>query len=118
MTAGESRGEASLVEALREFEALGASWDAGRVRAELRTHGVCVPSPWRAGRRGYGDELTPRESEIARLVASGSTNREIAGLLYISPRTVENHVASILRKLELTSRNEIAQHIGEEAINE
>lgn len=45
--------------------------------------------------------LTPRELEILRHVASGNTTKEIALQLYISPRTVENHRANIMRKLEL-----------------
>lgn len=111
----DARGQGSLIGALEEFEALGAAWDAGRVRAELRGHGVALPYPWRGGRRGYGGELSPREAEVARLVAMGSTNREIAGTLYISPRTVENHVASVLKKLELPSRKGIAQRFRQDA---
>lgn len=55
------------------------------------------------------DALTPREREIARYVAGGLTNPEIAGELHLSPRTVEHHVASILRKLELPSRRELVR---------
>ncbi|MCW2956887.1 MAG: ATPase-like protein [Thermoleophilia bacterium] len=50
------------------------------------------------------EALTRREREIARYVAAGLTNPEIAGELHLSTRTVEHHVASILRKLELPSR--------------
>jgi len=53
------------------------------------------------------EALTKREREIARYVAGGLTNPEIAGELHLSPRTVEHHVASILRKLELPSRRAI-----------
>jgi len=51
--------------------------------------------------------LTPRESEIAELVAEGLTNVEIARRLVLSRRTVESHVDHIRRKLMLGSRNEI-----------
>jgi DNA-binding CsgD family transcriptional regulator len=51
--------------------------------------------------------LTPREHEIAGLVAEGLTNPAIARKLVISPRTVESHIDHIKQKLELTSRNEI-----------
>lgn len=53
--------------------------------------------------------LTRREREIAQLVAAGHTNPEIAGQLYLSPRTVEHHVASILRKLEIGSRRDLVR---------
>jgi len=52
--------------------------------------------------------LTEREAEILRLVAAGSTDREIADGLVVSVRTVESHVASILRKLGARNRTEAA----------
>ncbi|MDQ3786225.1 MAG: helix-turn-helix transcriptional regulator, partial [Actinomycetota bacterium] len=63
------------------------------------------------GRRGYGDQLSPREQDVARLVAQGMTNREIADVLYLSPRTVEQHVAKVLRKLGHKSRQDLTQSI-------
>ncbi len=53
--------------------------------------------------------LTSREQEIAELIAKGSSNREIAGRLVISPRTVEKHIGNILSKLGLTSRSQIVR---------
>ena len=52
--------------------------------------------------------LTPREREIAALVARGLANREIAETLTVAQRTVETHVHNILGKLELTSRGQLA----------
>ncbi|MGB3330339.1 MAG: LuxR C-terminal-related transcriptional regulator, partial [Thermomicrobiales bacterium] len=52
--------------------------------------------------------LTPRESEILRLIAGRMSDREIGEVLFISPRTVSRHVASILAKLGVHSRREAA----------
>ena len=54
------------------------------------------------------EELTPREQEVLRLIAAGKSNREIAEALYISERTVKNHVNSILRRLNLRDRTQAA----------
>ncbi len=58
--------------------------------------------------------LSPRESEVALLVAEGKSNRSIAESLVLSERTVENHVASIFTKLNVRSRAEIASFIARE----
>jgi len=52
--------------------------------------------------------LTPREREVAELVAQGLTNRQIAARLYLSERTAQNHVQHILAKLHLPNRSQIA----------
>jgi DNA-binding NarL/FixJ family response regulator len=57
--------------------------------------------------------LTRREVEVVRLVAMGRTNREIARELFLSPRTVEMHVGSILLKLDCRSRAEATRRAGE-----
>lgn len=103
-----ARSRAALAEALAVHERLGATWYADRVRRKLRGSGVAVPRPWRGGRRGYGDELSPRELEVAALVAEGWTNRQIADRLYLSPRTVGHHVSKAMRKLGVTSRAALA----------
>ena len=67
----------------------------------------------RGGSPAEGDEveqlLSARESEVLRLLAEGLTDREIAVALAISPRTVESHVSSLLRKLGVRNRAEAAQ---------
>jgi DNA-binding NarL/FixJ family response regulator len=54
------------------------------------------------------DQLTPREREVLRLIARGYAYKEIAGRLNIGARTVETHVSAVLRKLQLSSRHELA----------
>ncbi|BBD67330.1 LuxR family two component transcriptional regulator [Nostoc commune NIES-4072] len=53
-------------------------------------------------------ELTPREKEVLRLIATGASNREIAQELYISEGTVKNHVTNILNRLNLRDRTQAA----------
>jgi DNA-binding NarL/FixJ family response regulator len=55
------------------------------------------------------DQLTAREREVLRLIARGYTYKEIARELYISVKTVEHHVSSVLRKLQLSSRHQLTR---------
>ena len=55
------------------------------------------------------DQLTPREREVLRLIARGYTYKEIAREFTISSRTVETHVSSVLRKLQLSTRHQLAR---------
>ncbi|MGW4346544.1 LuxR C-terminal-related transcriptional regulator [Streptomyces sp. NPDC004690] len=93
----------SVIETYRQ---LGARWDVARCRRLLRRHDIV--STHRRGRLGYGDQLSPREREVARLVVQGRSNRDIAESLVLSVRTVEHHVARVLRKLNVTARTDIA----------
>jgi DNA-binding NarL/FixJ family response regulator len=55
------------------------------------------------------DQLTARERDVLRLIAQGYTYKEIARELYISVKTVESHVSSVLRKLQLSSRHQLTR---------
>jgi DNA-binding NarL/FixJ family response regulator len=59
------------------------------------------------------DLLTTREREVLRLIARGYTYKEIGGQLFISVKTVETHVSSVLRKLQLSSRHELTRWANE-----
>jgi non-specific serine/threonine protein kinase len=63
-------------------------------------------------RRGKSEHLTPRELEVARLVAEGLTNRQVAVRLGITERTAETHVDHILTKLDFSSRAQIAAWVA------
>jgi DNA-binding NarL/FixJ family response regulator len=59
------------------------------------------------------DQLTSREREVLRLIAQGYTYKEIARELYISIKTVESHVSSVLRKLQLSTRHQLTRWAAE-----
>ncbi|MFG3039909.1 LuxR C-terminal-related transcriptional regulator [Streptomyces sp. NPDC048330] len=98
-----ARGILDVVEVYRE---LGARWDVARCQRLLRRHAIVTTH--RRGRLGYGDRLSPREEEVARLVVQGRANRDIAESLVLSTRTVEHHVARIMRKQNASSRGDVA----------
>jgi DNA-binding CsgD family transcriptional regulator len=107
LDSGDPAANDELVALADRYDRLGATRDAARCRHELRSHGGTAPS--RRGRRGYGDKLSPREQDVARLLTRGLTNREIADVLFLSPRTVEQHVAKVLRKLGVDSRADLTR---------
>jgi predicted ATPase/DNA-binding CsgD family transcriptional regulator len=91
-----------------------AAWAEGReatVEEAIELALAQGEAPAASGRRA---DLTRREREVARLISRGLTNRQVAAALVISERTVENHVASVLRKLGLRSRKEVAAHMNGE----
>jgi DNA-binding CsgD family transcriptional regulator len=104
----ESRGR--LGAAHEVFEAIGAVPWAERARAELRASGRTL----RRREPAAQEQLTPQELQIARLVAEGKTNREVAATLFVSPKTVEFHLTRIYRKLEIHSRSELVRRIADD----
>ncbi|MCP3994222.1 MAG: response regulator transcription factor [bacterium] len=62
------------------------------------------------------DQLTPREQEVLRLIARGLAYKQVARKLSISIKTVETHVSSVLRKLQLSSRHELARWASDRRI--
>ena len=62
------------------------------------------------------DRLSAREREVLRLIARGYTYREIAGELHLSVKTVETHVSSVLRKLQLSNRHQLTRWATERRI--
>jgi DNA-binding CsgD family transcriptional regulator/tetratricopeptide (TPR) repeat protein len=105
-----------LGEVFQGLAGLGARGDAVRVMGTLRQHGINVKRPWWGGRRGYGDQLSPRELEVTRLLVGGRSNREIGQVLFLSPRTVARHLEAAMRKLNVTSRAGLAERAVEAGI--
>jgi DNA-binding CsgD family transcriptional regulator len=109
------RGEVSaarshFTKAFALYSELGAEWDLARTQATFRAYGIRRGPHARHRRADHGwSSLTPTEVKVARLVADGMSNPQIAAHLFLSRRTVQTHVSHILAKLNLHSRTEIAR---------
>ncbi|MFV2001178.1 MAG: LuxR C-terminal-related transcriptional regulator, partial [Acidimicrobiia bacterium] len=103
--------ESERIEAVRIFEDLGAAATATRVRHELSDEGVSVPRGRSRATRNHAAGLTARQAEVLGLLAEGLTNTEIADRLFVSQRTVENHVSAVLMRLDAPDR-ESAVDVG------
>ena len=106
-------GEAAWEEALGEGRSMSLDEAAEYALATEEFDRPVAPVPEQIPPGKPIVELTPRENEIAALVARGLTNRQIAQELSISERTAGNHVAKILRKLGLRSRAQISSWAAE-----
>ena len=95
--------DTDLIEAVRAVARgepfLSPSTEAGLIRAWLTESG---PAP--------RDALTPRELEVVKLIAEGHTNREIAGVLQLSEKTVESHRGNVLAKLGMRDRVQLVRY--------
>lgn len=111
-------GTALLSQVRQELIDLGAVNDAERVVSTLREYGVLAKRPQRGGWAPYGDQLSPRELDVARLVVAGHTNREIATALSRSPKTVATQLNSAMRKLAVSTRTALAVRVVEAGLVE
>jgi DNA-binding CsgD family transcriptional regulator/tetratricopeptide (TPR) repeat protein len=91
------------------YTELGATWDARRVRSRLRALGVRRRLVAAEPETNGWAALTTSELTVARLVAEGLTNREVAERLFVSPHTVSSHLRHMFSKLGITSRVELAR---------
>lgn len=114
---------AAVHRGVADLSSIGLTWDASRLAAHaaLRTTDRSTnadllnaaraaqrpPTTQQAGQRGRG--LTEREWEVAQLVVQGVEYRDIGARLFISPKTVEHHVASVRRRLGSTSRSDMIE---------
>lgn len=127
--AARSIDEADVIDVAKELAGVGEPWEASRLvgqaaldcpdgqtaRRLLEQARTFVSEPTDLG----SDDglvalgLSERESDVAKLVAEGRTHKEVGAQLYISPKTVEHHVAKIRQKLGATSRAELLATIRE-----
>jgi DNA-binding CsgD family transcriptional regulator len=94
----------AIEEAMEAFETIGATGWAENARRELARIG---------GRPPRGDELTPTELRLAELVAEGRSNKEIAAVLFVTPKTVGTTLSRLYAKVGVRSRTELIRRLGE-----
>jgi DNA-binding CsgD family transcriptional regulator len=101
---------ARLRQAHALFEQLGSTASKARVRSRLRAAGIRTRHWTQLSRPAFGwDSLTDSERQIVDLVARGLSNREAASQMFLSVHTVSFHLRSIFRKLDVTSRVQLAR---------
>ena len=94
-----------LRSALATFEAIGANGWADRARSELRASGETA----RRREPSTLAQLTPQQLQVARFVAEGMSNKEVAAQMFLSPRTIDAHLRNVFAKLGVTSRARLAR---------
>ena len=101
-----------LRQALALFDELQATLWSDRAERELRATGERI----QRAQHGRGRALTPQELQVALPVAEGKTNKQAAAELFLSPKTVEFHLASVYRKLGVSSRRELIRLVSAEGM--
>ncbi|MEV0505375.1 helix-turn-helix transcriptional regulator, partial [Streptomyces spectabilis] len=117
LSTGATAAIPALTRAYETFSQTGAGFEADRVRTDLDR------AVTRSGRRAATrprpsqgwEALTASERKVARLIAAGHTNRSAAAALVVSPHTVNTHLASVFRKLSVTSRVQLTRLVLAEA---
>lgn len=105
-----SRGDREArVRAVEILDSLGAGAASAKVRKELRDEGITIPRRKNRSTREHEAGLTARQAEVLSLLGEGLSNPEIADRLFLSPRTVENHVSAVLAKLDCSTREQAVE---------
>jgi DNA-binding CsgD family transcriptional regulator/tetratricopeptide (TPR) repeat protein len=109
------RARSALRDSLAVYEELGATWDARRAASRLRAYDVRLGVRGSRARPGDGGRsLTSTERRVAELAADGCSNMDIAARMFLSRRTVETHMSSILAKLQISSRREVRERLAKD----
>lgn len=90
--------------------------ELARLQAPAQAPAAASPVVPRVATAPFVEELTPREREVLRLLATGSSNREIGAQLFISEGTVKNHISNILGRLGLRDRTQAAIYAKEHGL--
>ena len=110
--------EESMKKALEIFDDLGATAASQLIKQKMRERGFkSIPRGPRKSTMENPGGLTMRQIEVLKLVAKGLSNNEIGMKLYISPKTVDHHVSTILAKLNIHSRTEAASFLQSNRIS-
>jgi DNA-binding CsgD family transcriptional regulator/tetratricopeptide (TPR) repeat protein len=98
-------GEEDMKNALLIFQQIGASAVYEKIKMEMRAGGIKkIPRGLRESTKANPAQLTNRELDVLHLLQKGIQNKEIAGALFISPKTADHHISNILFKLDVNSR--------------
>ena len=105
-------GEEAWEEAWRKGRAMTLDEAVEYALSEGEPAATTLSAPEQPSVGAQSPNLTRREREVAKLVAQGLTNRQIAEALFVSERTVDHHVSNILKKLSLSSREQVASRLA------
>jgi two-component system response regulator DesR len=108
LISGAGRIQARQAQACGALGFVSKDWPAPDVLRAVRMVSLGM-TVFKAPAEGPGDRLSEREREVLELIAGGSTNREIAAALHLSPHTVKGHTSSLYRKLSARNRAEAVQ---------